>query len=302
MHSHALHQVYASYMRNHPYGTAVYRPLPYREFHPGSVGYFDTNGDWNHITDLSSPESLQADQYSPPREALQLATPDNRIEWGPKASRNIHARHTALKAGVSPAVATVLPTDVSAHFTYSNATAGGALLLTTPPITRQRYYYETPFKRWVHDNAETLLRRREEITTYGLWIVCSTYATRDCAIHLWDERSREVDVGFDLGLDGVGELGPAGGWKLGSAQGGWERYSSDETDAGRVVFFGGLFFRPRRVPVGEVCFVSPFFSLCPIICHWMQKLTDLVLETYATDYEICRTNLHANASISISTA
>lgn len=264
MHSHQLHQVYASYMRNHPYGTAVYRPLPYREFHPGSVGYFDANGDWNHITDLSNPEALQADQYSPPAEALQLATPDSRIEWGPKASRNIHAHHTGLKAGISPTLATVLPADVSAHFTYSNSTAGGALLLTTPPITRQRYYYETPFKRWVHDNAEKLVHRREEITKYGMWIVCSTYATRDCAIHLWDERSREVDVGFEVGVNGVGELGPAGGWKLGSAEGGWERYTSDEgDDAGRVVFFGGLFFRPRRVPVGEVCLSS---SIHPLYC------------------------------------
>lgn len=256
MHSQPLHQVYASYMRNHPYGTAVYSPLPYRDFHPGSVGYFDANGDWNHITDLSNPATLAADQYTAPPEPLHLAPPDTHIEWGPKASRNIHARHTSLKAGIDPALATVLPADLSAHFTYSNSTAGGALLLTTPPITRQRYYHETPFKRWVQDNAASLVHRREEIATYGLWVVCSTHATRDCAIHLWDEKSRKVDVGFDVGVDGVGELGPAGGWVLGQAEGGWERYLSDDSagDQGRVVFFGGLFFRPRRVPIGQVCF------------------------------------------------
>lgn len=210
MHSQPLHQVYASYMRNHPYGTAVYSPLPYRDFHPGSVGYFDANGNWNHITDLSNPAVLEADQYTAPPEPLHLAPPDTHIEWGPKASRNIHAHHTSLKAGIDPALATVLPADLSAHFTYSNSTAGGALLLTTPPITRQRYYHETPFKRWVQDNAASLIHRREEIATYGLWIVCSTHATRDCAIHLWDEKSRKVDVGFDVGVDGVGELGRPG--------------------------------------------------------------------------------------------
>lgn len=265
MHSHPLHQVYASYMRNHPYGTAVYRPLPYRDFHPGSVGYFDANGDWNHITDLSNPAALEADQYTAPPEPLHLAPPDTHIEWGPKASRNIRAHHASLNAGISPALAPVLPANLSAHFTYSNASAGGALLLTSPPITRQRYYHETPFKRWVHDNAAALLHRRAEIASYGLWIVCSTHATRDCAIYLWDEKSRQVDVGFDVGVDGVGELGPAGGWVLGRADGGWERYSSDEgaaaAEQGRVPFFGGLFFRPRRVPIGEVCcllFYPPF--------------------------------------------
>lgn len=227
MHWKPLHQTYAEYMHNHPYGTAAYRPLPYRDFHPGSVGYFDSNGEWNPITDLSAPSTLTNGHFTP-IQGLQRAPSDARIEWGPKASKNIKSHKAAFSAGVSPAIATVLPGNVSAHLTYSNSTAGGALLLTAPPITRERYHHETPFKRWVHDNTVELVRQRSEVLEYGMWIVLSTYATSDCAIHVWDEAGKNIDVGFDVSVDVIGELGPAGGWKLDRAGGGWERYTSSK--------------------------------------------------------------------------
>lgn len=61
-----------------------------------------------------------------------------------------------------------------------------------------------------------------------MWIVLSTYATSDCAIHVWDEAGKNIDVGFDVSVDVIGELGPAGGWKLDRAGGGWERYTSSK--------------------------------------------------------------------------
>lgn len=226
MHPHPLNQVYATYMRNHPYGTAVYRPIPFRDFHPGSVGYFDANGEWNIITDLSNATTLQSSNLSPVPEPLQRAPTDSHIEWGPKASRNINSRKAEFSAGVSPALATVLPANASAHLTFYNSTTGGALLLTTPPITHERLYHETPFKRWVHNNAVELVRQREELLEYGLWIVLSTHTTSDCAIHVWDDAQKTVDVGFDVSVDAVGELGPAGGWTIGRGDGGWERYTA----------------------------------------------------------------------------
>lgn len=47
-----MNVAYATYMRNHPFGTALYTPLPLREFHLGTCGYFDATGSWNLITDL----------------------------------------------------------------------------------------------------------------------------------------------------------------------------------------------------------------------------------------------------------
>lgn len=227
----SLDSAYASYMRNHPFGTALYSPLPARLFHPGSCGYFDSVGAWNPITDLSSPSHLSTQGFTPVSEELQAAPVDATARWGPKISESAKARKVALSAGISAAVAAAIPADLSAFYAFESSNAGGAVLLTAPPITHRKFYYESPFKGWVRDNAVKLVEKRKEVLRYGLWIVTSTWATENCAINMWTDAGKGVEVGFQTSVIELGELGPSGGWWADGRQGGWVKIKAAEVSA-----------------------------------------------------------------------
>lgn len=249
-----LNVAYAAYMQNHPFGTALYTPQPVQEFHPGSCGYFDTTGSWNPITDLSDPTRLASQGFSPVDEELQRAPAETDIQWGPLASENIESNSFNFFGGVSSALAAAIPANLSTEPSFSNSSAGGALLLTAPPVVRERIYHETQFKKRVIANAERLVQRRREIFEYGLCVITSTWATEDCAIHMWDEAGKEIKVGFDVGVDAIGKLGPGVGWSINRKDSGWMRYKAGKADHSLVVFFNGLRFRSRKFSIfrGEV--------------------------------------------------
>lgn len=156
------------------------------------------------------------------------APAETNIQWGPLASENIVGRSVDFSAGLSAELAALLPANVSAEMAFSNSSSGGALLVTAPPVAHERFYHESLFKKWVVQNAERLVRQRSEIFEYGLCVVTKTWATEDCAIHLWDEKAKEVKVGFDVGVDAIGQLGPGVGWSVDKKDGGWMRYRAGE--------------------------------------------------------------------------
>lgn len=227
-----LNVAYAAYMGNHPFGTALYTPLPLRDFHPGSCGYFDATGSWNPITDLSDSHRLTVQGYAPVQEQIQRAPTETNIQWGPLTSENVKSRSVDMSGGISPALATALPVNLSAELVFSNSKSGGALLITAAPIVHERLYHESLFKNWVTQNSERLVNDRSEIFEYGLCVVTKTWATEECAIHIWNEAGKEVKVGFDAGVDVIGQAGPGVGWSVNNRDGGWTRYKASEVGSG----------------------------------------------------------------------
>lgn len=119
-----------------------------------------------------------------------------------------------MSGGISAGLAAAIPANLSTELVFSNSKSGGALLITAPPIVHERLYHESMFKDWVMQNADRLVKDRSEIFEHGLCVVTKTWATEDCAIHLWDEAGKEVKVGFHVGVDAIGQLGPGVGWAV----------------------------------------------------------------------------------------
>jgi hypothetical protein len=209
---------YANLMRNHPYGTALYTPLPYSLFHPGSTGYFSSLGHWNPITDLSTPS---------PNLTLSPA-PSESFTWGPKISSSTKALKSSLDVGLSSLVTTAIPADLGAWYKFESTRDGGAVLLTKGEIKHERFYYESPFKQWVRDNAVRLIQERPEILEQGFWIVTSTWSVERAALNCWKENGRTVGVGFKAGVVGIGEVAPSGEWVTGGGSEGWVGVESKE--------------------------------------------------------------------------
>ena len=91
-----LPAVYADEMRDYGYGEALYQPCTSDILKPGSVGYFDHEGNWQAIVQLrelqpSSSDSAEgsiASEFTRLGEDLQKA-PDEDMVWGPKLSTNV---------------------------------------------------------------------------------------------------------------------------------------------------------------------------------------------------------------------
>lgn len=224
---------YMHQMQCHPFGTALYRPQPYNIFHPGIVGYFDLQGNWNPIYDLSSSSSLPTAgtlSLSPPETVPAFAKPESHT-WGPKLGTSTHSRNIDLQAvaaqGLLAATAGI-PLSIGCCCRFESEKSTGAVLMTSAPVVHERLYYEAPLKRWAAANAGRLLAERPEVKTHGMWIVTSTWAADEVAVNCWRDQRKAVDVGFSVGFVEIGEIAPKGEWADGGAADGWIKVKKDE--------------------------------------------------------------------------
>lgn len=116
-------------------------------------------------------------------------------------------------------------------FEYKSSSNFGAVLITKSPVHRDAYYHESPFRRWVKDNAHVLMqhKRKYEIKTHGLCIITDVYSTEKCSVNAWTDSSRTVKVEFAVNALGQLDVGVGGGWSVQGSAGGWSHYAGEES-------------------------------------------------------------------------
>lgn len=115
---------------------------------------------------------------------------------------------------------------MSAVYAYSTTKVTGAILLTSAPITYERYFHASLFKNWVKQNALAILAGWPEVKKHDLWVVTSTFSTKKCAINMWNGHGKGVKVGFTSDVLGIGSAGPSGDWLRSQTDEGWSEYST----------------------------------------------------------------------------
>ncbi|KAF5606432.1 uncharacterized protein FSUBG_6040 [Fusarium subglutinans] len=242
----ALDLKYAELMRAHPFGTALYLPIPSSQFQPGFIGYFDATGAWNPIGDLTSSSSLPSGLSSIDDTTLKQAPSQKQI-WGPKLGKATRGKAIDLTLGLGAIpmlAAAALPFDVSACFRFQADTNHGAVLLTSGPVVHERYYHKEPLLQWMKQNAKGIVKSHPEVRENGLWIITSTWTAENASVNCWNSKDKSVDVGFSTTALEFGEVAPKGGYLHGGSAEGWISTQSDEAqnEKGHVVFFHGIRF------------------------------------------------------------
>lgn len=228
-----LNELYAENMKNHPYGYALYHPTSTRVLYPGCVGYFDGLGHWHPVTHVETAST----PFSRSTQALDLA-PQSTLTWSlPLCSSSVRT----CTVGIS---SEALPAGASCKFVSS--TDFGAVLATAgEEVVRDTYYYSAPFREWLKDNAQALIKARPEVRDHGVWVVATTYSTRKCSIAAWTSRDVEVVVGIKAA---AAALGPLSGRKL-NRNGTESAFEAKEECERLVVFVGGVRFTYSRLLV-----------------------------------------------------
>lgn len=96
-----LDKVYAQLLRDHPYGWALYKKVTTQNLRPGICGYFDTDGDWNILVDLTSPDDLVRQGWRAPDDPITRSESPELLVWGPKNSTSVRNHRIGATAGTT---------------------------------------------------------------------------------------------------------------------------------------------------------------------------------------------------------
>ncbi|KAK8036595.1 hypothetical protein PG991_001732 [Apiospora marii] len=97
-----LDKAFARLLRHHAYGWALFKKVAAKDMHPGSCGYFDPEGDWQPLVDLTRPsDDLLAEGWAAPDARLYHDEAPESLVWGPKSSRAVNANQSGGTAGAT---------------------------------------------------------------------------------------------------------------------------------------------------------------------------------------------------------
>lgn len=139
------------------------------------------------------------------------------------------------------------PAEIGALYRYSSSDGFGAVLMTEGPVVKDFVYGTTPFRLWCKANSEAILRKWPDVKEHRLIIVTSVYTTRFAMINAGSGTEKEISIGFRAGTIQIGEVGPSSAWYTAQDDSGWVASEASEPNERKVVFFGGLYFRYRRL-------------------------------------------------------
>ena len=216
-----LAELYVNTMKVHPEGYALYLPQPFSILKPGSCGYLDKDRQWNPIVDLTKPSAISKAGYEP-IETLQRG-PTGRPTWKPKPSRYVTSSSFAIDANIS-ADQLGLPVGCTTAFKYHSSRDFGAILLCEAEVLEERYFHESPFRKWLKTNLETILKKVEDVREHGVYIVTKTFSTNKCSINVWTEKSNEVIIGVGAKVPSVAGADVSGGWSRGHSSSSWRSW------------------------------------------------------------------------------
>ncbi|CAG7953559.1 unnamed protein product [Penicillium salamii] len=236
---------YAALMKPYGDGHYLYKPQPYSKVHPGVIGFFDKQGSWTTITDLSIPGQSEKDGYTKLGVEWNSDEPEL-AKWNSRASSQEAAHSFGVDAGVS-GLAAGGPVDVSAEAKNKWGQTGKAALFANDSVINQKYSgaWKSPIADWVKVNAKALVNSpwKGDLKEHGLWAIKKTWSTQECKITLDSAHHRDTSGGFKVGATGVAEGGLSGSSAVKGDSAGWTTFTASDKDQGLVVSYGGSAFR-----------------------------------------------------------
>ena len=231
-----LHQLYAQRMMHHGTGYALFTPVSSRDLIPPCCGFFDRNGDWNLVTQISHDPAVQRKGFLPLREKPRQVT-EVSIIWRPKTSTGVKEDNVSANADTPQNLAV----GANAQIKYSCSDKFGAILIARHPVTMRAYHQEPLFATWLDDNRRVL---HEEYGThlrkYGMWVVTKAYSAPGCSINAWVNDDKQAVVSMKAKASMLGELGEELSMEEKVMDKDWSHYQAKEKGEGVVMFVDGI--------------------------------------------------------------
>ncbi|KAL5584352.1 hypothetical protein FOVSG1_013741 [Fusarium oxysporum f. sp. vasinfectum] len=210
---------YAQGMVDWSFGHACYHRLSSKDVKPGSVGYFDRNGNWKKILSLQDVQQTGepvvqgiSKKFTRLSEPLKVHD-DVEMEIGTLTSSQTVSTDAGFKieVQVDPAVPILAqtPINVGTDNAYRNSNTLGAVLVMKNPVVRSSIDDGDFLDRWFKENQRLFPEIRSAVREYGVWLVTTTYTTKEIALNVWQDKDKVVKLGFSAGIDGIVNLEPS---------------------------------------------------------------------------------------------
>ncbi|RYC86977.1 hypothetical protein BFJ63_vAg10110 [Fusarium oxysporum f. sp. narcissi] len=201
------------------FGRACYHRLSSKDVKPGSVGYFDRNGNWKKILSLQDVQQTGepvvqgiSKKFTRLSEPLKVHD-DVEMEIGTLTSSQTVSTDAGFKieVQVDPAVPILAqtPINVGTDNAYRNSNTLGAVLVMKNPVVRSSIDDGDFIDRWFKENQKLFPEIRSAVREHGVWLVTTPYTTKEIALNVWQDKDKVVKLGFSAGIDGIVYLEPS---------------------------------------------------------------------------------------------
>jgi hypothetical protein len=220
-----LSEQYQATMETHDMGTAMYQPTFASEMRPGTCGFLDDKGNWVPLFDLTDSLTLQLSGMTAP-EGTAKSMPAKEIETGPdKPLVGMRMSSTRHEFSVEPPLAaTGIPASCSFWWEFEAKTDIGAVLICPFPLSKQGYYESGDWEDWAKENARAIVKKYKSVKSHPMWIVTTTYTTKQALIDAWEGKDNTSSIGFSVGVEDIVDLSPSVAFERSSKGSNWRKF------------------------------------------------------------------------------
>ncbi|KAI9741098.1 MAG: hypothetical protein M1834_002811 [Cirrosporium novae-zelandiae] len=221
----SAYKQYVDSLKRLAIGKPIYHPDG-EGLKPGHCGYFDDNGKWKHMLDLTAIDAHHPSytQLASPLVIGGLTAPQ---QWGPQFGSTVRC------CGVEQVTSLEipgLPVTPGVNLKFEKSSKYGAVLMTDP-VTYTSFPHKPPFHQWCKANASALLADKTygpELKEHHLFIVTEVYSTPRCSIVQWEDTTKEISIGVSAEAWGAGKLTGSGFWNKITNLGTWRGFGFEE--------------------------------------------------------------------------
>ncbi|KAF9766838.1 hypothetical protein IL306_000691 [Fusarium sp. DS 682] len=204
---------YAEGMSHHSFGHACYHRTSSKDVEPGSVGYFDHNGNWKKILSLrelqpSAKPVGQGISNKFTRLAEELTVNDD-VEMDLEPLTSSRTVSTSVGFTLQVPIPVQVPVTLGTDNKYENTNTVGAVLVMKNPVVRSSIDDGTFLERWFNENSGVFPKLRSAVRDQGVWLVTSTYTSEQVALNVWQDKDKVVKLGLSAGIEGIFNLEPS---------------------------------------------------------------------------------------------
>jgi hypothetical protein len=122
-----------------------------------------------------------------------------------------------------PLEAAGIPASCSFWWEFEAKTDFGAVLICPHPLQKDGFYESPEWEKWAKRNARAIIKAKPQVKTHPLWIITTTYTTKQALINVWEDKDNKVSIGFSVGVDGIVDLSPSVSFARSSSGSNWRR-------------------------------------------------------------------------------
>ncbi|KAG5800751.1 hypothetical protein H9Q69_000310 [Fusarium xylarioides] len=180
---------------------------------PGSVGYFDRNGNWKKILSLHDVQRNQAPAVQGTSKKFthlqQDLTVQQDVRMDIETLTSSQTTSTDLGFKIDFPILSQTPINVGTNNAYQDSDTLGSVLVMKNPVVCSSIEDGDFLERWFHKNQKLFPKIRSAVKEHGVWLVTSTYTTEEIALSVWKDKDKVVKLGFSAGVEGIANFEPS---------------------------------------------------------------------------------------------